>query len=95
MHADSQFLHLGGAQSGGCTECFAAVNSRATSVAIKSSTFESPYRADGSRYILAFEGERPVTLCIFFCVFILILNKQQLYNLLQNSWDFGIDGVFN
>lgn len=59
MHADSQFLNLGGTHLGSCTECFAAINSRATTVAVNSSTFTSPYTAPGSRYILAFEGERP------------------------------------
>lgn len=56
MHADSHFLHLGGAQDSDCPECSAAVVSQMSTVTIMSSKFEKPYLAQGSRYIRVLGG---------------------------------------
>ena len=61
MHADSQFLHLGGSEASNCPECSSAVSSRhlTTGVVLESCTFSTPFEGPGSRYIRAFAGSLP------------------------------------
>lgn len=58
MHADSDFLHLGGSELSYCPICTAAVAARSpgTGVSLKSCSFRLPFEAPGSRYIRAFAG---------------------------------------
>ena len=58
LHADSDFLHLGGSELSYCPICTAAVAARSpgTGVSLKSCSFRLPFEAPGSRYIRAFAG---------------------------------------